>query len=215
MAGFKQPDFIERQEAAAKARKVALEKFHAKAADPALAERLIARAARAAERSAIKTTREIERAEKEVREVERAQQAERDAVIEVERAKAESAERERALQASRTKGGQRRPLRRPQIATETPAGSPTIWDIRISCTRFDSVREFLEGPKHPEVIRLFPLVACCLTEMYHDEARKIFDREHLRADKTPRNAQTRDRSKDRPEYAGSRTASTHPGSAGW
>ena len=43
MASFKQPDFIERQEAAAKARKVALEKFRAKAADPALAERLTAR----------------------------------------------------------------------------------------------------------------------------------------------------------------------------
>ena len=65
MASFKQPDFIERQEAAAKARKFALEKFRAKAADPALAERLTARAARAAERSAINTTREIEeRAEK-------------------------------------------------------------------------------------------------------------------------------------------------------
>jgi uncharacterized protein DUF6481 len=60
---------------------------------------LTARAARAAERSAIKTTREIERAEKEVREAERAQQAERDAAIEAERAKAESGERERALQA--------------------------------------------------------------------------------------------------------------------
>jgi hypothetical protein len=35
MAGFKQPDFIERQEAAAKARKAALERFRAKAADPA------------------------------------------------------------------------------------------------------------------------------------------------------------------------------------
>jgi hypothetical protein len=45
MASFKQPDFIERQEAGAKARKVALEKFRAKAADPALAERLTARAA--------------------------------------------------------------------------------------------------------------------------------------------------------------------------
>ena len=31
MAGFKQPDFIERREAAAKARKLALEKFRAKA----------------------------------------------------------------------------------------------------------------------------------------------------------------------------------------
>src|SRR5437660_135480 len=67
MASFNQPDFIERQEAAAKARKVALEKFRTKAADPALAERLIARAARASERSAIKATREIERAEKVVR----------------------------------------------------------------------------------------------------------------------------------------------------
>jgi hypothetical protein len=33
MASFKQPDLIERQEAAAKARKVALEKFRAKAAE--------------------------------------------------------------------------------------------------------------------------------------------------------------------------------------
>ena len=50
-----------------------MEKFRAKAANPALAERLTARAARAAER-AIKT-------------------------IEAERARAESAERERALEA--------------------------------------------------------------------------------------------------------------------
>jgi len=75
-----------------------LEKFRAKIADPALAERLTARAARAAERSRIKTTREIERAEKKAREAERAQQAERDAAIEAERAKAETAERERASQ---------------------------------------------------------------------------------------------------------------------
>ena|SRR6516165_1918235 len=96
MAGFKQPDFIERQEAAAKARKVAVEKFRAKIADPALAKRLTARAA---ERSRIKTTREIERAEKKAREAERVQQAERDAATEAERAKTESAERERASQA--------------------------------------------------------------------------------------------------------------------
>ena len=99
MAGSKQPDFVERQEAAATARKVALEKFRAKIADPALAKRPTARAARVAERSGIKTTREIERVEKKAREGERAQQAERDAAIEAERAKAESAERERALQA--------------------------------------------------------------------------------------------------------------------
>ena len=85
MAGFKQPDFIERQLAAAKARKAALEKFRAKVADPGLAERLTERTARAAERGAIKTTRGIERAENKAREA--------------ERAKAESAEREQALQA--------------------------------------------------------------------------------------------------------------------
>ncbi len=101
MARFKQPDLIERQEAAAKARKLALEKFRAKASDPALAERLRARAAHAAERSAIKTSREIERAEQKAREAERTQQAEHDAAIAAERAKAESAERERALQAEK------------------------------------------------------------------------------------------------------------------
>ncbi|MFZ0775425.1 MAG: DUF6481 family protein, partial [Xanthobacteraceae bacterium] len=47
MAGFKQPDFIERQQAAAKARKAALDKFRAKTADPGLAERLTARTAQA------------------------------------------------------------------------------------------------------------------------------------------------------------------------
>ena len=65
MASFKKPDFIERQEAAAKARKVALEKFRAKAAAPALAERLTARAAHAAERSAIKTHPRDRKGEKE------------------------------------------------------------------------------------------------------------------------------------------------------
>jgi Family of unknown function (DUF6481) len=102
MAGFKQPDFIERQEAAAKARKVALEKFRAKVANTASAERLTARAA---ERSAIETTREIERAEKKAREAEPAQQAERDA--EAEHGKAESAERERVSQAERKAPGAR------------------------------------------------------------------------------------------------------------
>src|SRR5215831_3417040 len=73
-----------------------------------------------------------------------------------------------------------------------------------------------QGLRHPEVIGYFPwrCAADVPSETYHDEARKIFDREHLRAGKTPRNAQTRDRSRDRPKYAGKRTASTHPGSAG-
>ena len=48
MSGFKEPDFLKRQEAAAIAKKAALEKFRAKATDPALADRLIERTARAA-----------------------------------------------------------------------------------------------------------------------------------------------------------------------
>ncbi len=99
MSGFKQPDLAERQQAAAKAKKAALEKFRAKAADPALADRLIARTASAADRKALKNLREREKAEKEARDAERAAQAARDAALQAERAKAESAERERALQA--------------------------------------------------------------------------------------------------------------------
>jgi len=74
MAGFKQPDFIERQEAAAKARRVALESFRAKAADPALAEELKARTTHAAERKAIKLARVIEKVQKKAHETERAEQ---------------------------------------------------------------------------------------------------------------------------------------------
>ena len=99
MAGFKQPDFIERQAAAAKARKAALEKFRAKAADPGLAERLTERTASAADRKANKTVREAEKAEKKARDAERAEEAKRDAAIQAARAKVESAERERGLQA--------------------------------------------------------------------------------------------------------------------
>ncbi len=101
MAGFKNPDFAERQEAAAKAKKAALEKFRAQAADPGLAERLTERTARAAERQAIKNRREIEKAEKKARDAERAEQAKREAAIQAERAEAERVERERALEAGR------------------------------------------------------------------------------------------------------------------
>jgi hypothetical protein len=51
MSGFKEPDFLKRQEAAAIAKKAALEKFRTKAADPALADRLTERTARAADDS--------------------------------------------------------------------------------------------------------------------------------------------------------------------
>src|ERR1700733_865131 len=91
MAGFKNPDLQERQEAAAKAKKAALQKFLAKAADPALAERLTARTASAVDRRAVRNVREAEKAETKAREAERALQAERE--------KAERAERELALQA--------------------------------------------------------------------------------------------------------------------
>ena len=101
MSGFKQPDLLERQKAAAEAKKAALEKFRAKTADPALAERLTARAAGAADRRAAKNVREIEKVQRKAREAERAQQLEREAAIEAARAAAESAERELAVQAER------------------------------------------------------------------------------------------------------------------
>jgi Family of unknown function (DUF6481) len=98
MTGFKQPDFLERQDAAIKAKKAALEKFRAKAADPALADRLTARTARAGERRALNTARAIEKADKKARDAERDQQAARDAAIAAERARAESADRLHALE---------------------------------------------------------------------------------------------------------------------
>lgn len=92
---------MERQDTATKAKKAALEKFRASAADPAFAERLTARMASAANRRAAKNVREIEKAEKKARDAERAQQAERDAAVRAERVAAESANRELALQAER------------------------------------------------------------------------------------------------------------------
>jgi hypothetical protein len=83
------------------AKKAALEKFRARGVDPALAERLTARIASAANRRAAKNIREVEKAEKKARDAERAQQAERDAAVLAERAAAESANRELALQAER------------------------------------------------------------------------------------------------------------------
>ena len=81
------------------------------------------------------------RGNREVREAERAQQAKRDAAIEAERAKAESGERERALQAKQKAARDARtpPANRDRSA---PAGSPTTWDIRISCTWFDRFENF-------------------------------------------------------------------------
>jgi hypothetical protein len=101
MSGFKKPDFVDRQNSAAKAKKAALEKFRASAADPAFVERLGARIAGAAKRSAARNVREMEKAENKLRDAERAQQAERDATIQAGHAAAESAIREAERKAAR------------------------------------------------------------------------------------------------------------------
>ena len=101
MSGFKKPNFVDRQDSAAKAKRAALEKFRASAADPAFEERLGVRIAGAAKRSAARNVRETEKVENKLREAERAQQAERDAAIQAEHAAAESANREAERKAAR------------------------------------------------------------------------------------------------------------------
>jgi hypothetical protein len=88
------------------------------------------------------------RGNREVREAERAQQAKRDAAIEAERAKAESGERERALQAkqkaardARYAARKSRPKRAGRFA-HYMGHKNFLHMVR-------SVREFLEGLKHP------------------------------------------------------------------
>ena len=66
MSGFRQPDFLKRQEASTIAKKAELVKFRAKAADPALADRLTERTARAADSQAIKEAREAGKTEKKM-----------------------------------------------------------------------------------------------------------------------------------------------------
>jgi uncharacterized protein DUF6481 len=91
MSGFKKPDFVDRQNTAANAKKAALEKFRASAADPAFEERLGARIAGAAKRSAARNVRETEKVENKLR----------DAAIQAEHAAAESANREAERKAAR------------------------------------------------------------------------------------------------------------------
>jgi hypothetical protein len=99
MAWFKEPDFKDRQKAAAVAKQAALEKYRAKATDPAEAERQKSRAESAVERNAARKLRETEKAERKIREAEAAEQAKRDAALAAEREVAERAEREAALEA--------------------------------------------------------------------------------------------------------------------
>ena len=106
MSGFKKPNFVDRRNTAAKAKKAALEKFRASAADPAFEERLGARIAGAVKRRAARNVREMEKVENKLHaevenklHAERAQQAERDAAMQAEHAAAESANREATLRA--------------------------------------------------------------------------------------------------------------------
>lgn len=98
MVWFKEPDFIERQKAAANAKKAALEKFRANAADPAAAQRQKSRAVDAADRTVARNIRATEKAERKVRDAELAVKAKRDAAIAAEHASTEKAKRELALQ---------------------------------------------------------------------------------------------------------------------
>jgi hypothetical protein len=100
------PDFRQRQDDAAAAKKAMLGKFRATPGpdDPAVAERrrareamLAERAARAAQREAAKRAHEAELAEQAIRAAELAAQAERDAAEARARAEAERAEREAVI----------------------------------------------------------------------------------------------------------------------
>ncbi len=110
MAGFNDAEFQERREAAAKAKKAALESFRAKTDpnDPAAIERArvrreiaAAREARAAERVAARLAREQELAEQRARDAALAEQAAREAAEREAREKREMADREVALEAER------------------------------------------------------------------------------------------------------------------
>jgi hypothetical protein len=97
-ARSKEPEFLERQTAAANAKKALLERFRANAADPATATAQEKRVAEAAERTAARKVREAEKAERKAREAEAAAAAKREAAAQAEHAAAEMAERKRAAE---------------------------------------------------------------------------------------------------------------------
>jgi len=101
MAGFKDLNFIERRNAAANAKKAALEKFRANAADPAAAERQKVRAASATDRAKAKRVRDIEKAERKDRDAKLAIEAKHAAAALAERTLAETTKRELALEIER------------------------------------------------------------------------------------------------------------------
>ena len=80
MKGFKEPIPADRQAAAMKAKKAALEKFREKVEDPGLAERQAERAASRAESDIARRARKEQKAEEARRAAELAEQAAREAI---------------------------------------------------------------------------------------------------------------------------------------
>ena len=80
MSGYKEPTLAERQSLSSKAKKVALEKFRENARDPAFAKRQVDRAARQAQQTNARHTRNVQKAAKKARDVELAEQTARLAV---------------------------------------------------------------------------------------------------------------------------------------
>jgi hypothetical protein len=103
MARFKEPSLTERQSAAAKAKKAALERFLARPGpdDPGVVARQAERVARATERAKAEQARELEKAQRKAREAEAAEQAAKAAAEAAAREQAERAAREAALEAER------------------------------------------------------------------------------------------------------------------
>ena len=110
MSGFKDASFLDRQAAAAAAKKSQLERFRAlpKADDPAVVERekarrtiVAARQARATEREASKLVREREQAEQAALTAELTAKAAKEAAERATREQLEIADREVALNAER------------------------------------------------------------------------------------------------------------------
>jgi hypothetical protein len=101
MTGFRDPNFIERRNAAESAKKAALEKFRANAADPAFAERQKARTESAADRVKAKSIRDTEKAEAKARDAKLAAEAKHEAAVLAERTLTEKANRELALEIER------------------------------------------------------------------------------------------------------------------
>ena len=108
--GFKDAGFLDRQQAAAKAKQAALEKFRAQPGpgDPEFLEREQARKAviearekRSAEREAARIIREKELAEQRVRDALAAEQAAKEAAERAEQERRDAIEREKVLEGER------------------------------------------------------------------------------------------------------------------